>query len=447
MKTAAKIALNSQVFVNFALNFVVTMTLKFLFPIMLWNLFKTYTSRYLLIVALTFGLMSITLELAAQSSPKSVITFPHSHAADIGVVVRDLATGEDIISENADKMLTPASIMKCVTAASVLLLNKENDCFITDSYITGNIVADTILIGDILIRGVGDPTLESQRFPEYVGFMDSIVSNVKQRGISRIAGTIEIDSIGFVEQGPCSKWELEDLKWSYGAGLFPLNYKENTLSGDCAMRDPALHFTKDLKAKLKASGISVDETEVGFGEIVLTPLYSHSSPSFAEIMRAMIEVSNNLYAESMVRTLEPENYLAAAIEREHQILENLGLDCNEIQSFDGSGLTRENQLTPRFMADLLLAMYAGEKSDIFIKLFPRAGEEGTVKKVLENTPLSGKFVLKSGSMRGVLCYAGYKLDDNGIPTHVIVVMANGFTCSTVTVRKAICNFLLKQFSE
>lgn len=396
----------------------------------------------ILLVAIFCGAYS----LSAQTPHKSVIHFPHDGSANIGVVVRDLYTDEDIVSENSDKMLTPASIMKCVTAASVILSDKENDHFTTEAFITGDIISDTILVGDILIRGVGDPTLESNRFPENVGFMDSIVSNVKRKGIKRIAGCIEIDSIGFMEQGPCRMWEPDDLKWYYGAGLFPLNYKENALPGDCAMRDPVPHFVRDLKAKLKSEDISVEETEVGFGEIRLTPLYSHNSPSFAEIMRAMIEVSNNLYAESMLRMLEPENSLAAALEHEQHVLEQLGLDCNEIEVFDGSGLTRNNLLTPRFMADLLRFMSVGEKRDIYIGLFPKAGEEGTVKKVLQNTPLSGTFLLKSGSMRGVLCYAGYKLDEEGCPTHAVVVMVNGFTCSASVIRKAICDFLLKQFS-
>ncbi len=414
---------------------------------MLSHLTKIYSyHRYLSFLTLLIVFILVSNNSYAQSKHTSAIHLPKNRSANIGIVVRDLTTGEDIISENADKMMTPASIMKCVTAASVLLSDKENDRFTTETFITGDITNDTILIGDILIRGAGDPTLESKRFPEYFGFMDSIVSNVKRRGIKRIAGCIEIDSIGFIEQGPCPMWEPDDLKWYYGAGLFPLNYKENSLPGDCAMRDPAIHFIRDLKNKLNSEGITVEETEVGFGEIILTPLYSHRSPSFAEIMRAMIEVSNNLYAESMLRMLEPENSLAAALETEQHFLQQIGLDCNQIEAYDGSGLTRSNLLTPRFMADLLLTMYASEKSNTFVSLFPRVGEEGTVKKVLQDTPLSGKFVLKSGSMRGVLCYAGYKIDDEETPTHVIVVMANGFTCSSQTVRQAICNFLLKQFS-
>jgi D-alanyl-D-alanine carboxypeptidase/D-alanyl-D-alanine-endopeptidase len=87
------------------------------------------------------------------------------------------------------------------------------------------------------------------------------------------------------------------------------------------------------------------------------------------------------------------------------------------------------------------------KAALYANLFPRVGIEGTVKALLSDTPLAGKLALKSGSMKGVLCYAGYKLDETGTPTHAVVVMVNGFTCKMTTVRKAIAEFLLERFPQ
>jgi D-alanyl-D-alanine carboxypeptidase/D-alanyl-D-alanine-endopeptidase (penicillin-binding protein 4) len=61
-----------------------------------------------------------------------------------------------------------------------------------------------------------------------------------------------------------------------------------------------------------------------------------------------------------------------------------------------------------------------------------------------NTRLSGKLVLKTGSMNGVQCYAGYKIDDNGNPTHVVVIMANSFFGTRADLRTAISNLLLNK---
>jgi len=47
-------------------------------------------------------------------------------------------------------------------------------------------------------------------------------------------------------------------------------------------------------------------------------------------------------------------------------------------------------------------------------------------------------------MNGVQCYAGYKIDDNGNPTHVVVIMANSFFGTRADLRTAISNLLLNK---
>jgi D-alanyl-D-alanine carboxypeptidase/D-alanyl-D-alanine-endopeptidase (penicillin-binding protein 4) len=159
----------------------------------------------------------------------------------------------------------------------------------------------------------------------------------------------------------------------------------------------------------------------------------------------MIEKSNNLYAESMLRQLAPNGYRADALARENELLVAANLNCDNLNVNDGSGLTRSNKLTPGFMADMLQYMSKSDKAELYLSLFPKVGEEGTVKRLLANTSLAGKLIMKSGSMNGVQCYAGYKLDDNNRPTHIVVIMVNNFTCQRSYVTKAISNFLLSQF--
>ena len=79
------------------------------------------------------------------------------------------------------------------------------------------------------------------------------------------------------------------------------------------------------------------------------------------------------------------------------------------------------------MADVLTYMAKNSHADTFVSLFPKVGREGTVKNFLKNTALDGKLVLKSGSMNGVHCYAGYKIGTNGKPTHAVVVIVNNFS--------------------
>lgn len=156
--------------------------------------------------------------------------------------------------------------------------------------------------------------------------------------------------------------------------------------------------------------------------------------------------SDNLFAEGMLRLLTPGQPRSAAIARERRLLSSRGLDFDITDIHDGSGLSRNNRVTARVMADLLEKMAHRRGGAVsYVSLFPIVGKEGTVKSLLKGTPLQGRLALKSGSMNGVHCYAGYKLDNDGNPTHAVVILVNDFFCKRAEVRDAIARFLRQQF--
>ena len=75
-----------------------------------------------------------------------------------------------------------------------------------------------------------------------------------------------------------------------------------------------------------------------------------------------------------------------------------------------------------------------------------AGQEGTLKRFLAGTPLEGMIAMKTGSMNGIQCYAGYKLDEDYAPTHIVVVMMNDMTNRSVA-RSELEKLLLHVFAE
>lgn len=388
----------------------------------------------------------------AVEGKSAILDFPQSESANIGIVIRDMRNGwmnrynRYQEKENAAKMLTPASILKCVTAAAVLADGKENDRFNTDFSVTGELLSDGTITGNLIIKPSGDPTICSSSFPQTFGVLDSVAANLKSRGIRAIAGSIVVDSVGFLEPGPGFKWEVEDMRYSYGVGLYPLNYRENATSGDRAMTDPASAFISALTDRLATRDIAVRNQPTMDAPGTRQLVYRHQSPIFKDIMRSMVVHSNNLFAEAMLRSLAPKGYTRDAVDRCMALMDTLGLQGRVMQTFDGSGLSRGNRLTPIFMADLLEAMAKGKYSDQYVSLFPLVGEEGTVKQLLHDTPLQGRLALKSGSMNGVLCYAGYRFGTDGLPTHVVVIMVNQFNCRQAAVREAIGKYLLKKFN-
>lgn len=138
--------------------------------------------------------------------------------------------------------------------------------------------------------------------------------------------------------------------------------------------------------------------------------------------------SDNLYAEALLRTYSLSSdcvpaSTSKAAELEFDFWKDKGLNMNGVKIIDGSGLSRQNRLTAEFLAEMLLQM--SDNID-YVSFFPLAGQDGTLRKFLKDTPLDSYIALKTGSMRGVQCYAGYKLDDDYAPTHVVVVIINNF---------------------
>jgi D-alanyl-D-alanine carboxypeptidase/D-alanyl-D-alanine-endopeptidase (penicillin-binding protein 4) len=149
------------------------------------------------------------------------------HGASVSLMVREVESGDTIYAFETERELTPASVMKTVTTATALEILGEDFRFETtvchDGFIT-----DSVLHGNIYIRGSGDPTINSS---ELKTARDSIIalwaSAVKNAGIRRITGCIMADERIFDTEGVSMKWMREDLGSSYGQGSYGLNIFDN----------------------------------------------------------------------------------------------------------------------------------------------------------------------------------------------------------------------------
>ena len=77
----------------------------------------------------------------------------------------------------------------------------------------------------------------------------------------------------------------------------------------------------------------------------------------------------------------------------------------------------------------------------YVNSFAKVGKDGTVKNFMKGLPGRENLALKSGSMTGVVAYAGYRIDpDSKEPTHVIAILVNNAPSST-KARNGIAEFL------
>lgn len=96
---------------------------------------------------------------------------------------------------------------------------------------------------------------------------------------------------------------------------------------------------------------------------------------------------------------------------------------------DGSGLSRNNAISPQHFCSLLKYMSTSKNFDAFYGTLPVAGISGTLSTVCKNQPGQGKVHAKSGTMNRVKSYAGYVETASG-KRLAFTIIANNFDCSS-----------------
>ncbi len=423
----------------------------------------------------------------------TILNIPHENATTIGIYIKDLRSGKVVAEHNSELSMTPASVTKLFTSAAVMMHSGIEAQFATPVYLTGcaNASDRSRWDGDLVVKSVGDPSLEHGEFPDNLGFCDSIIAKLSAMDITNISGRIVIEE-SLSDAGPIGTWECEDIPWTYGAGLYGFNYAQNSVkvypnkgvtepestlkirvvtsrgstslrrgfdsdqltvvlprrkrrqadfSMNTTLNDPAAMFRMLLTKRLDEAGITVGGKVLN--EDSRREVYTHLSPTFGEILYVTNKQSDNLLAEGMLRSLEPDSCREVCLQTELAMLDSLHISTDCFDLLDGSGLSRATLAQPIAAGHLLEAMLYTEYADLFIDMLPIAGVDGTLKSFGKDTALEGRLVMKTGSMRNVQCYAGYLLDGEGMPTHVVVVFVNGFTCKRADLRTAIADYLLQ----
>ncbi len=403
---------------------------------------KRYISLMLLaIVASTaYALSPLTtfLDARAVSAPATA------------VLIKDLASGEVLVSHNADKPLLPASIMKTVTIAGLLRESGPDERFHTRVYADGK-VNGKVFEGDLVVKGGGDPTLGANCAPASADIAEEIVASLRGRGVCEVKGDIVADVSLYSGPACPPSWAAGDLGEAYGTGSHALNFRRNA-SGSRAVSNPERVFFSYLASALRDAGISLDgnmkiESEARGHLQESDLLVDHTSDRYAEVMRSCMMRSDNLFAETLLRAFAlargKEGATAEGASEMLSYWKKEGVPAKGVTLIDGSGLSRANRVTADFIGGILGRMADDEE---YASFMPLAGQEGTLQDFLKDTHLDAYVAMKTGSMKGIQCYAGYKLDEQFAPTHLIVIIMNDIG-PRAAARKAAAQLLMDVFPE
>ena len=142
-----------------------------------------------------------------------------------GVDIRSLDTGEHLYDLNAGRLMMPASNMKIVTLAAAADILGWDYRFTTTLDTTGT-VEGGVLKGDLIVRGGGDPTINT-REGRAAARLDEWAAALRAAGIQQIDGAVIGDDQHFDDEGIGAGWAWDYLQFGYAAPVGALQFNEN----------------------------------------------------------------------------------------------------------------------------------------------------------------------------------------------------------------------------
>jgi D-alanyl-D-alanine carboxypeptidase/D-alanyl-D-alanine-endopeptidase (penicillin-binding protein 4) len=335
--------------------------------------------------------MVAALQVMALTPQQAVDKFVSNSTlryASVGVQVIDLDSAKSIASFRPDQANITASTMKTVVSSAALGLLGPHYRFETPVYLDGT-VENGHFKGNIIIRGLGDPTLGSVFLPCQANIVDEIIAALRARGIRSVEGAVIGDDSYYSYPYYDEDWDVGDLAYDYGTAVHALNFHDNlvtvsyTLDGRGRVTNssfspavpglkvisrcranrgrnaitpyldysiPALVITGETTGKsyrntyanptpapmlvdsveraLKASGIDYTrdlELRSAMAGAESTLLVIHKSPELTEIITSLLDRSDNMFAHALLRAIGARDWELKGYEGMPSDLDHVGV--------------------------------------------------------------------------------------------------------------------------
>ena len=236
-------------------------------------------------------------------------------------------------------------------------------------------------------------------------------------------------------------------------GSIPLDGKNDTRS--VAVVNPTLFYAQSLKTELSTRGIAIGGPAVDFDDVAAeflstsaaqdhsgsglpsTMIARTESPPLRDIGTVLMKVSQNLYAETLLKAVGAVQGGLGTTEggkiAVRKILSEWGIKTDSYVMYDGSGLSRYNYITPATVVDVLLHMYKDPRHrDAFLSTLPIAGNDGTIATRMRGTRAEGNAIAKTGSISNARSLSGFVKTRDG-EMFVFSILANDFVIPSSTI--------------
>jgi len=363
--------------------------------------------------------------------------------AQLGLLIVDPKTGDTLYSRNAGKLFIPASNQKIITSA-VALTQLGPDYRYHTVIAKRGVLKDSVLNGDLIVIGRGDPTMSDRVYGSAANEMLSIADSIHARGIRRVTGSLRQGGNAFPDSIYGYGWEWDDIGGESGAPVDELLYNEGMVQRtvkvngrdtvvSVATRTPGYVYLSSLYGALTQRGITVDGLVNLTADSLAAPydtVYIVTSPPLREILKHFLKPSQNQIGEALLKTVGLEKTgigsADAGVEVETTQLREWGVDSTQAVVYDGSGLSRHDLVSPETIAKVLTAMQKDTAFSVYYDAFPIAGVDGTIRSRMKGTPAENNLRGKTGTIEFVRSLSGY-VDTSDGERLVFSFLSNHFT--------------------
>ncbi len=171
-------------------------------------------------------------QVNVQQSVKAFVQDAVNRHSKITFQAVDIESGQVIASHHEHLAIPSASTTKLFSTATAFELLGENYRMKTRIYCDGFIDKDSVLHGNVWIRGGGDVSLGSKFFSlenQELNFLNDWSDSLKSKGIKFIEGSVIADASEFGYEGTPESWHSGDVGNYYGAFVGGINFYDNTV--------------------------------------------------------------------------------------------------------------------------------------------------------------------------------------------------------------------------
>jgi serine-type D-Ala-D-Ala carboxypeptidase/endopeptidase (penicillin-binding protein 4) len=355
----------------------------------------------------------------------------------VGFAAYDLTHDRPLWTSGDGAPYTPASTLKLFTSTAAMEAVGGDHVFTTSTVLRparGGQPSRVVLVGG------GDPLLSTltphaaaKVYPQPATLdelADETAAALKDKAVRRVA--LEYDVSRYTGPADNPAWEPDYVPdevppisplW-VDEGIDPANPYVVSL-------DPALAATQAFGAELTERGIKVVGQPVEARRANGQPLGAVDSPPLRDIVGYVLDVSDNAGAEILLREVAVASGRPASfkggVESVRRVLTGLGVPMREVDTYDGSGLSRDNRVTLEAML-AVLRIASDERNpqlrDVVTRL-PVAGYTGSLAyRFVDERSDAGLGVVraKTGTLSHIHGLAGTVVDRDGVAVAFVALV-------------------------